>query len=93
MIEVLGGSEKFHAKCLQQYIDLFNFSQITIIEATRIVFSTFLMTGGTLFHTIIQTNHFYILESQQVLRILEAFSTSYFENNKVVLFILFYFVS
>ncbi|EAR82781.2 Sec7 domain protein (macronuclear) [Tetrahymena thermophila SB210] len=65
MIEILGGTEKFHNKCLIEYLKLFNFSQISILEATRVVFSTFLMTG----------------ETQQVLRFLEAYSNMYFENN------------
>lgn len=67
MIEILGSPDKLNMLILKKYIATFNFENLDLLFALRILFSNFLMFG----------------EAQMIERVLEEFVNHYVKSNKV----------
>lgn len=67
MIEILGSPDKINILILSKYIQTFNFKNLDLLFALRILFSNFLMFG----------------EAQMIERVLEEFVNHYEKSNKV----------
>lgn len=46
IVELIGGPDNINTRILKAYIALFNFKELHIIDAMRVIFSNFLMRGG-----------------------------------------------
>ena len=68
MIEILGSPDKLNMLVLKKYIATFNFENLDVLFAVRILFSNFLMFG----------------EAQMIERVLEEFVNHYIKSNKVI---------
>lgn len=66
MIEVLGYHKEQYIDILQEYIDRFEFTGLSIVSGFRLLISNFLLFG----------------ESQMIERVLNAFTIRYYEQNK-----------
>lgn len=71
MIEILGSPDKLNMLILKKYIETFNFENIDLLFAIRVLFSNFLMFG----------------EAQMIERVLEEFVKHYQKSNTVKKFI------
>lgn len=67
MMEILGSSDKMNILILSKYIQTFNFKNMEVLFALRLLFSNFLMFG----------------ESQMIERVLEEFVNHYLKSNNV----------
>lgn len=68
MMEILGSSDKINILILSKYIQTFNFKNMEVLFALRLLFSNFLMFG----------------ESQMIERVLEEFVNHYLKSNNVI---------
>ena len=68
LIEVLGGSGDFNKLIMKKYFDTFDFKNINVVDALRILFSNFLMFG----------------ESQVIERVIGGFSSAYYHASQVL---------
>lgn len=67
MIEILGAPDKLNILILQKYIETFNFENMDVLFAMRVLFSNFLMFG----------------EAQMIERVVEEFVKHYYKSNQV----------
>lgn len=67
MIEILGAPDKLNILILQKYIETFNFKNMDVLFAMRVLFSNFLMFG----------------EAQMIERVVEEFVKHYYKSNQV----------